>query len=222
MEIFGRLAERGYQVSLACERFDGAPAEENVQGISVHRLGAIPSYYPRAAALCARETRAGRYDLVVECLNKLPFFSPLYSKAPVLALCHHLFGTTAFQEVAWPIAASVWVAEKLIPPLYRQSPFLTISESSRLDLIERGIAGARVQVSLCGIRRPEIDVDLERPRRPLVVYLGRLAHYKRVDVMLRAAAGLRERFPELELAIIGRGPAQPKLEALAGELGLAD
>ena len=58
----------------------------------------------RAAALCARESRRGTVDVVVECLNKLPFLSPLYARVPVLALCHHLFGEVAFQQVAWPIA----------------------------------------------------------------------------------------------------------------------
>lgn len=39
--------------------------------------------------------------------------------------------------------------------------------------------------------------------------------------MLRAAAKLRPRFPKLELLVIGRGTAQPKLEALCAELGLS-
>ena len=47
------------------------------------------------------------------------------------------FGEAAFLQVSWPIAATVWAAEKWIPRLYRETPFLTISESSRDDLIER-------------------------------------------------------------------------------------
>jgi glycosyltransferase involved in cell wall biosynthesis len=219
-ENFSRLASRGYDVSLACESFAGAPDEEEVQGIRVRRLGSLPAYYARAVALCRRETRDGHFDIVVECLNKLPFFAPLYSHAPVLALCHHLFGSTAFQQVPWSVAAAVWAAEKLIPSAYGRTPFITISDSSRDDLVLRGIDRARVQVSLCGIRQPGLAIHLDEPRRNLIVYLGRLAHYKRVDVMLRAAETLRARFPDLELAIIGRGPARAKLEALTRKLGL--
>jgi glycosyltransferase involved in cell wall biosynthesis len=54
-----------------------------------------------------------------------------------------------------------------------------------------------------------------------VVYFGRLEPYKRVDVLLRAAALLRERIPGLEIEIMGRGSDRPRLERLAQELGIA-
>jgi glycosyltransferase involved in cell wall biosynthesis len=221
-EIFSRLAARGYSPTVLCERFPGAPRTERVMGVEVRRLGKVPLYYPNAVAACHRETRNGQVDVVVECLNKLPFLSPLYSRVPVLALSHHLFGTTAFQQVAWPIAAGVWLAEKLIPLAFRHRPFLTISESSRQDLIGRGVDGERIQVSLCGIHTPSIEPDITTPRPPHVVYLGRLAHYKRVDVMLEALSTLRPRFPDLQITIVGRGPARERLEQLAGELGLLE
>lgn len=221
-EIFSRLAERGYEVRLVAERFEGAAACEEVMGVQVERVARVPAYYPKAASLCRRSTRAGEVDVVVECLNKFPFLSPLYSSGPVLGLSHHLFGTTAFQQVAFPIAAAVWATEKAIPRVFRNRPIITISDSSKQDLVQRGVDADQVSVSLCGIRFPQVEVQLDVPRPMRVVYLGRLAHYKRVDVMLRALAELRPRFPDLEVVIIGRGPAQAKLEALAGEVGLAE
>lgn len=220
-EIFRRLSERGYEVTLAASSFKGAPKEECVDGLQVRRLGRLPAYYPRVAWICARETRRGDYDVVVECLNKVPFFSPVYSSAPVLALCHHLFGEVAFRQVAWPIAATVWTSERLIPPVYRRRPFITISESSRDDLVARGIPEADIQVSHCGVEPTEVVVDVDRIRPHRVAYMGRLEPYKRVDVLLRAMARLADRFPDAEILVIGRGSAQPDLERLADELGLA-
>ena len=66
--------------------FAGAAEHDLIDGMRVRRVGSLPFYYLRAAAVCARETRRGSVDIVVECLNKLPFLSPLYSRAPVLAL----------------------------------------------------------------------------------------------------------------------------------------
>jgi len=220
VEIFSRLAAKGYEITLATSTQAGAAPRDEMHGLSVWRLGPLPFYYPRAAWTCARETRAGRFDIVVECLNKLPFFSPVYSSVPVLALCHHLFGSVAFQQVAWPVAAAVWTAERLIPPLYRKPPFITISESSRADLIDRGIPAERIRVSHCGAQHPSVapKVDTARPRR--LAYVGRVEPYKRIDVMLRAAASLRERFPDLEVVVIGRGGALPGLQSLARELGI--
>ncbi|UCE86473.1 MAG: glycosyltransferase family 4 protein, partial [Deltaproteobacteria bacterium] len=51
-------------------------------------------------------------------------------------------------------------------------------------------------------------------------YLGRLEPYKRVDLLLRVAARLVPRFPDLEVVVIGRGQTREALERLAGELGI--
>jgi glycosyltransferase involved in cell wall biosynthesis len=221
-EIMSRLVRRGYEVTQLAAGFAGGAAREVVDGVTVRRLGGLARYYPAAALACARETRAGRFDAVVECLNKLPYFSPLYARAPVLALCHHLFGETAFAQVAWPIAAAVYGAEKLVPLAYRRQRFLTISESTREDLVRRGVARERIDVSLPGIRRPRIAAGKPlRERPPRIVYVGRLERYKRVDVMLRAAAPLVAEHPALELVVIGRGGDQARIERVAGELGLA-
>lgn len=220
-EIFGRLATQGHEVTLATSSFPGSSPRQQLGGLEVRRFGRLPSYYPRVAWTCARETRRGHYDVVVECLNKLPFYSPLYSAAPVLALCHHLFGEVAFQQVAWPIAATVWTAERLIPRLYRSRPFVTISESSREDLIARGVPADHIRVIHCGVDRPALELDMSRPRQQRVAYLGRLEPYKNVDVMLRAMARLADRFPSAEILVIGRGSARARLEALARQLGLA-
>ena len=221
-EIFRRLAARDFEITLAATRFSGAPARDEIDGIRIWRLGRLPSYYPAAAWTCARETRRGRFDVVVECLNKLPFYSPLYSAAPVLALCHHLFGETAFLQVAWPIAAAVWAAERWIPSLYRRTPFVTISESSRDDLVARGLRAESVRVSHCGIERPEVAPAELAARAHRVTYVGRLEPYKNVGVLLRAVAQLSDRFPDAEIVVIGRGSDRPRLERIAAELGVAE
>lgn len=219
-EIFSRLASDGFEVTMFCSSFEGGAEREDVEGIEVRRIGGLPFYYPRAAWSCRRETRAGRIDVVVECLNKLPFYSPLYSAAPVLVLSHHLFGTTAFRQVAFPIAATVWAAEKLIPPLYRKWPFVTISESSADDLAERGVARDRVTVSHCGVASSLVPVDPGKLRPQRVAYVGRLEPYKRVDVMLRAMKRLETRFPDAEIVVIGRGSDRERIEAVARDLKL--
>ncbi len=220
-EIFGRLARRGLEVvQLACS-FPGASERSSYAGVGVRHIGELPHYYAQAARLCRRETRSGRHDVVVDCLNKFPFLSPLYAAAPVVALCHHLFGTTAFLQVAWPVAAAVWSAEQLIPRVYRHARFVSISESTRDDLVRRGIAPDRVEVHHPGIRRPDLQTKPigERPHR--IVYLGRLEAYKNVDVLLRAAARVSERVPDLEFVVIGEGSERARLEGLARQLGLA-
>jgi len=220
-EIFGRLAARGHEVVLASSAFRGAASRARCQGLEIWRLGALPVYYPRAAWTCASSTRAGRFDVVVECLNKLPFLSPLYAGVPVLGLCHHLFGEAAFLQVAWPVAAAVFAVEKLVPRVFRASRFAVISESTRDDLIRRGVDPSRIEVHHPGIRQPEQAPLPLAARGRRIAYVGRLEPYKNVDVLLRALAALLPRFPDAELAVVGQGSDRERLERLAHELGVA-
>jgi glycosyltransferase involved in cell wall biosynthesis len=155
-------------------------------------------------------------------LNKMPFLAPRYATRPVVGLCHHLFGETAFVQVAWPIAAAVWAAERAIPATYRHASLVAISESTRNDLIGRGVDPLRIDVQHPGIRRPEVLPDAIATREPLVVYVGRLEAYKRIDVLLDAIARLAKSHPDVRLAIVGRGSARAGLERRAEKLGLAE
>jgi glycosyltransferase involved in cell wall biosynthesis len=221
-EIFRRLVSRGYRVTFAASSFPGCTPRDEFHGIEVRRLGRLPFYYPNVARVCRQETRRGAFDVVVECLNKFPFYSTVYASAPVLAVYHHLFGEVAFRQVPWPVAAAVWCAEQLMPPFYRRLPFVTISESSRADLVRRGIPREQIRVSHCGIHRPQIEPVTETPRPQRVAFVGRLEAYKHVDVMLQAMALLSDRFPQAEILVIGRGARGSELERLARDLGLAN
>lgn len=58
--------------------------------------------------------------------------------------------------------------------------------------------------------------------RPLLLYVGRVAHEKNIEFLLRAFVLVRSRLPAAMLAIAGEGPAREPLQALAGRLGLRD
>ena len=55
-----------------------------------------------------------------------------------------------------------------------------------------------------------------------VLFVGRLYRRKRVEVLLRAAAALRGRIPNLELRIVGNGPHAGTLHRLSAELRLGN
>jgi phosphatidylinositol alpha-1,6-mannosyltransferase len=57
---------------------------------------------------------------------------------------------------------------------------------------------------------------------PLLVTVARLVPHKGQDVTLRAMAALTEEFPTLRYAIVGTGPDEGRLRALAAELKISD
>jgi len=63
------------------------------------------------------------------------------------------------------------------------------------------------------------SVEVEKSRKPRIIYVGRLVEYKHVDDLLRAFSKLDL---DAELYVIGDGPERGKLEQLARELGVED
>lgn len=56
--------------------------------------------------------------------------------------------------------------------------------------------------------------------RPLALFVGRVAHEKNIDFLVRMAVRLREKIPEVLLVIAGEGPAEAHLRRMVAELGL--
>jgi len=185
-EIFRRLVTRGHRVRLVTSGWSEAPTEAVVEGLSVRRVGGRHSFALRGRRAVRRELRAGRYDLVVEDINKVPLYLPTLTRLPVYVIIPHLFGTTVFEEASWPVATVVWLAEKPIPLVYRGQSFHAISESTCDDLVRRGIRREEIRVVYPGVDAEWYTpaVDGQRAERPTFLYVGRLKRYKGLETAL--------------------------------------
>jgi glycosyltransferase involved in cell wall biosynthesis len=222
-EIFRRIAARGHRVRLICSGWPGAARFEVVDGIEVTRVAGRHTFALAARGAVRQAIANEPPDVVVEDLNKLPLFLAGLTDRPYCVLVLHLFGTTAFQEAPWPMAATVWLTERPIPWGYRRAAFEAISESTRDDLVARGVPADRIRVIHPGVDstvfRP--DPRVRRTAPPAFLYVGRLKRYKGVDLAIRALAIACRTRPELTLDIAGTGDDRPRLESLVAELGLA-
>lgn len=223
-EVFGRIASRGHRVDLLVSGWESAPRRERVDGMEVWRFGRRYTFPLRVREGYRRARAAGEIDLVVEDVNKLPLFAPLWADAPVTAVVPHLFGTTAFREESWPVAATVWAAERAMPPVYRDVPVQAISESTRDDLVGRGFAPERVEVVPPGVDHDVYapDPGVERFPEPTFLYLGRLKRYKGIEVLFRALALSEGEGGRARLLVAGEGDDRPRLQRAARRASVAD
>ena len=221
-ELFGRLAGWGHDVDLIASGWPDAPARTELDGIQVQRVGDRHTFALRARGAVGQALRERAYDVVVEDINKLPLFLPTLTRLPFVAIVPHLFGTTAFTETSIPIAAAVWAAEVPIPWVYKRAGFHAISESTRDDLVQRGVPGKQIVVIHPGVNATWYCPDPATPRaeQPTFLYLGRLKRYKGVEAALRALAQARKTRPDLTLEIAGHGDDRQRLEGVAQALGL--
>ena len=223
-EIFGRLARRGHEIDLITSGWPGAAPAAELDGMRVRRYGGRHSFAWRARPAVRAQLGARGYDVIVEDINKVPLYLCHLTDLPFCALVPHLFGTTAFLEANWAVAAAVWASELPLSRVYRRAAFHAISESTRDDLVRRGVARERIAVIYPGVDAAWYHPDPATPRaeRPTFLYVGRLKRYKGLEIVLRALAAARVDRGDLALEIGGQGDDRLRLERLARTLGVAD
>jgi glycosyltransferase involved in cell wall biosynthesis len=221
-EILKRIAQRGHSVTLLCSGYpDSIPAEE-VEGIKIVRRGSRFNFNFVAPFALKSLLREGNWDIVIEDINKIPFYTPLYHRLPLLVVIPHLFSDSVFREINFVLGLYIYLSEKPISWLYKGFQTMVISESTKEDLVKRGLSPEYIHVVHCGIDQSHYRLPASNRKypAPTVIYLGRLKKYKSVDHLLRAFALTLKTIPEARLMVVGEGDYKGELMGLCRSLSL--
>jgi glycosyltransferase involved in cell wall biosynthesis/SAM-dependent methyltransferase len=200
------LQARGHEVALVC----GGPVGR--RPYEVVEAGGTYSQY-LAAPLATRRFRD--WDVVVDVVNGFPYFSPLWRRSGRLCMFNHVHGNQWFLHFPRPVATvGAAVERQLVPLLYRTTRFVTISDSTKRELVELGLGAEHIRVLDLGVNEDLMAPPVPESDEPLFVVMSRLAPNKRVDRILDAWAQIH---PQVggRLAIVGKGPLQGDLERRA-------
>jgi len=222
-EIFKRIASKGHDVTLFCSKFEGAEDEEIIDGIKHIRKGSrsLFNFYVKKAYL--DKFRKENYDIVIDDINKIPFYTPRYVKEPLLAISHHFFGKSIYRETNFVSGSYVYFSEKLVDYIYKKTPFAVVSQSTLDEFVERGFNPELFSIVPNAITQELFPMKVsEKYVQPTVTYFGRLKKYKSVDHLVRAFAKVKKEIPEAQLHFLGRGDFRSYLEELANKLGIED
>jgi len=220
-EIFSRIVGLGHTVTLHCCEVPGAPYEANDDGIRILRSGRRAVFNWTVRAWWRKHGRLLKPDIVVDDINKIPFFAPKFVDVPVVGIVHHLFGDSIYNEVGRLAGSYVRYFERQIPKVYSRTPIAVVSESTRTECIELGLPAANLHVIHNALNHSQFPLAIgPKEATPVVTYFGRLKRYKSVDHVLRAFAEVKRRLPESRLWIVGDGNATTDLKALAAQLGI--
>jgi glycosyltransferase involved in cell wall biosynthesis len=159
--------------------------------------------------------RAGPRDAVLEIWNGVPWFSPVWHRGPQCTWLHHVHGPM-WDLVLPPKLARLGhlLEHRIAPPFYRRSPVVTLSASSREELIGTlGLRASRVRVVPPGIDGRFHPSDaVAKASSPLVVAVGRLMPVKQFHHLVDQVASVRADVPDLQLVIVGDGAERDRLE----------
>ena len=137
-EIARRWVQWGHQVQLVSGGFSGGLKYDNIDGIRVTRLGGKYSVYPQSI-LHYFTTLRGKYDVVIDEINTIPFLTPLYVREPHVAFIHQLAANVLFDELPSMQAGVLGFLEPHVLHLYDNTSIFT-SQSTKEDLLKLGFA----------------------------------------------------------------------------------
>lgn len=216
-ETFSRIVKKGHSVTLVCSQFRGGAPRDIIDGIRVIRVGtrnffnfAVPLWYLFFGS---------KYDVVIDDVNKIPFYTPVYVRKPIVAIFHHLFGKSIFLETNAIAASYVYASEWLIPGVYRNVPIVAVSESTKSELVEQGIPEHNIHIIHNSVDHTLYSTGNEKKERSFTIgFLGRIKKYKSIDHLLQAFDLVKTEIADAKLVIIGDGDYLPALRKAASKM----
>ena len=220
-EMAKRWVEQGNFVTIFCGNDSLNLKREMIDSVEIIRRGGFYTVYFWAFLYYMLQFR-GKYDVIIDCHNGIPFFTPFYGRTPIYCLMHHVHQDVFRHSLPKPLAWFAGFLEKdLMALAYKNIQFITVSASSKYDIEKLKLGGAGIEVIYPGVDLSVLTPNFEaKSFVPTILYFGRLKYYKSVDVLIKAFKKVKEKIPMAKLVIAGSGEEEIKLKSLVNKLEL--
>lgn len=219
-EIAKRWVEDGNSVTIFSGNDGNLPQTQTVQGVQIIRKGGTYTVYLWAFIYYVLKLR-GKFDVIVDCENGIPFFTPLYVRKPIVLLIHHVHQEVFREHLRFPLSAiAAFMESFFMPLLYRNRPIVTVSESSKKEILKLGFTKPEnIEIIYNGSSQAPY-LQASKTPMPSFIYLGRLKAYKNIDVCIKAFAHFFHKNRSGTLHIVGQGESLEDLQQLVQNLGI--
>jgi glycosyltransferase involved in cell wall biosynthesis len=230
-ELLKRLARNGHQATLLTSKFNQCKDKEIVNGYEIIRVGGRWTVYWQVYRYYKRYLR-GKFDLVIDEINTIPFFAKFYVhpvrdlslngvKEKNILFIHQLCREIWFYEMFFPLSLIGYLIEPIYLWLLRDRKVITVSESTRNDLLKYGFKKENIYIISEGIEieplkeLPEIEEinpvrnssisNGVKEKEPTILFLGAIRAMKRPDQVIKAFELAKKEIRNLKLWIAGGG-----------------
>ncbi len=219
--IFKKLAAE-HEITLFTASFPGSASEETVNGYRIIRKGSAYTVHFWAMIYWFRRFRKENYDVVIDQIHGIPFFTPIYiHKVKVIAFIHEVAREIWLQMYPFPIGRLGYMLEPIFFWFYKRTKFITVSNSTKQDLIAVGIPEKNISITQEAIDDEMfVPVNYAKEVDPTLICLGRLAPMKRPEHVIEAFRIAHAQIPNLKLWMVGGGDEDyvKQLQIQAGSL----
>lgn len=206
-ELAKRLTKKGWQVTFVVGGFKECTKEEEIHGYKIIRLGNRFTVYFKAWRYYKRHLQ-GKYDVVIDEVNTFPFFARFYVREKNFLFIHQLCREVWFYEIFFPLNVIGYILEPLYLWLLRKSDIITVSQSTKEDLIRLGFHEDKIHIISEGIEMEplkRLGSIQDKEKTFTCLYFGSFRKMKRPDHVIRAFEKAKQYIPRLRLWLAGGG-----------------
>jgi glycosyltransferase involved in cell wall biosynthesis len=219
-EIAKYWVKKGNQVTIFSSYFLNAPKEEQIDGVKFVRKGHPDTRYLFSSvhfkAFLYYRTHSDNFDVVVDEIHGIPFFTPWYiNKKKIVLICE--VASDLWATMLGPFFGAIGrLMERFYMRfVYKNISYLTISDSTKKELIREGVDPKKIIVLPMGVTIPKKIKKNVKEKRPTVIFVGRFARSKGIEDAIIMLSKMPKKYNTTRLWLVGAGSSD-YLEHLKG------
>lgn len=226
MEHAKSWVRSGHSVTWVTASYTGALADEIVHGVKIlRRFGSLTiyAYVPFYLLL-----HGAAYDVIVDEVHGFPFFSPVFTKKPVVVFIHEIAGEIWDYMFAFPKNLIGKMLETLYFHMYKNCLFWTIAPSTLKELHAHGIPLANITAipnSVLVENQWVHDIAWNRKEKnPTYIFVSRVVKMKGIEEVVKAFSFITKEQRDAQMWIVGGGDEAyiTELKGMMSEYGVMD
>ena len=206
-ELAEKLVKNGHQVIFLVAGFEGCKKEEIINGYKVIRLGNRWTVYWQVYKYYKKKLIAWA-DLVIDENNTIPFFTKFYVKEKKILFVHQLCRKIWFYQIFFPLNLLGYILEPIYLYLIHNEKVITISQSTKNDLLKYGFKEKNINIISEGIEIESLsDEALMKSdikyNVSTILSIGSIRSMKRTCHIIKAFEIVKNEILDLQLVIAG-------------------
>lgn len=203
MEHAKGWVECGHSVTWLTSFYKGAKKDEIIDGVyMMRRSGSLLIY---VWGFFYTLFRGQKYDVIIDEIHAIPFFTPLSTKTKKIAFIHEVAGQIWDYMAPFPLNKIGKMFERFYFPLYRHIPFWTDAPSTINELNQMGIPKKNIIAIPCPISR---HISLSKGKKeltPTFIFVSRVVAMKGIEDVIKAFGFIVKELQHAKLYIVGGG-----------------
>lgn len=195
--------KNGHQVIWFTSRFPQSQKEETIESVKIIRQGNFITVFVLAPLFYFFSNI--KFDIVIDEIHGIPFFTPLYVRKPKIAFIHEVAGEIWNYSIPFPLNFIGSFIETNALQFYKKIPFWTDANSTIDDLVKYGIKRKNCIAISCPISNKALKKSPIKEKNPTFIFVGRVVKMKGIENVIRAFFYILKEINKANLWIVGDG-----------------